>query len=132
LILLDTSVLVNFLSGRSTRATLLLERLVIEQAEFYLTGPVIQEVLQGARDPAEWRRLEVYLSSQLRVQARDPLRSYVEAARIYFECRRKGLTVRSTADCLVAQIALENKLALLQDDRDFEAIAQVRPLRTLP
>ena len=132
MILLDTSVLVNFLSGRSTRATLLLERLVIEQAEFYLTGPVIQEVLQGARDPAEWRRLEVYLSSQLRVQARDPLRSYVEAARIYFECRRKGLTVRSTADCLVAQIALENKLALLQDDRDFEAIAQVRPLRTLP
>jgi predicted nucleic acid-binding protein len=132
LILLDTSVLVNFLSGRSTRATLLLERLVTEQAEFYLTGPVIQEVLQGARDPAEWRRLEVYLSSQLRVQARDPLRSYVEAARIYFECRRKGLTVRSTADCLVAQIALENKLALLQDDRDFEAIAQVRPLRMLP
>jgi len=40
--------------------------------------------------------------------------------------------VRSAADCLIAQIALENELALLHSDRDFEAIAEVRPLRTLP
>jgi len=40
--------------------------------------------------------------------------------------------VRSAADCLIAQIALENDLALLHNDRDFEAIRKVRPLKTLP
>ena len=40
--------------------------------------------------------------------------------------------MRSSAECLIAQVALERKLALLHSDRDFDAIAKVRPLRTLP
>jgi predicted nucleic acid-binding protein len=55
-----------------------------------------------------------------------------QAARIYFDCRRRGLTVRSTIDCFIAQLALEHRLALLHDDRGYAAIARVRPLRTLP
>ncbi len=31
-------------------------------------------------------------------------------------------------DCLIAQTALENQLKLLASDRDYEAIAKVRPL----
>ena len=65
------------------------------------------------------------------VDVRDPVASYVAAARIYFDCRRRALTVRSSTDCLVAQVALDNRLTLLHSDRDFEAIAKVRPLRTL-
>jgi predicted nucleic acid-binding protein len=42
------------------------------------------------------------------------------------------VTVRSTLDCLIAQIALEHGLALLHEDRDFESIRRVRPLTTLP
>jgi predicted nucleic acid-binding protein len=41
----------------------------------------------------------------------------------------KGITVRSTADCLIAQIAIENKLLLLHNDRDFEAMSAVAPLK---
>jgi predicted nucleic acid-binding protein len=66
------------------------------------------------------------------VDLRHPVESYLEAARIYFDCRRRALTVRSSVDCLVAQVALDNKLVLLHSDRDFDAIARVRPLRTLP
>jgi hypothetical protein len=132
LILVDTSVLVDFLSGTDSAPARYLERLVAEEAAFYLTPLVVQEVLQGARDEAEWRALRTYLGSQMSVTARDPLRSHVEAARIYFDCRRRGLTIRSTIDCLIAQIALEHGFALLHDDRDFEAIRRVRKLRTLP
>ncbi len=132
MILVDTSVLVDFLAGRETAPCRYLERLVREQAAFFLAPPVIQEVLQGARDEAEWRMLNTYLASQMWVGVRDPLQSHVDAARIYFDCRRRGLTVRSTADCLIAQIALEHGFALLHDDRDFESIRAVRPLSTLP
>jgi hypothetical protein len=65
------------------------------------------------------------------VDVADRLASEVAAARIFFECRRSGLTVRSAADCLIAQIAIENDLALLHNDRDFEAIQRVRPLKTV-
>ena len=132
MILVDTSVLIDLFSGRENRPTLLLRRLIRDSEPFYLAPPIVREVLQGARNEADWRRLRSYLTSQMIVDATDGLASEVAAARIYFECRRRGLTVRSAADCLIAQIALESDLALLHNDRDFEAIRKVRPLQTLP
>jgi predicted nucleic acid-binding protein len=131
-ILVDTSVLIGFLTGADTPGTRYLERLEEQAVPFHLSSVVIQETLQGARDIGQWRKLESYLTNQLCVEPQQGLKSYVEAARIYFDCRRKALTVRSTTDCLIAQIALEHGYALLHEDRDFDAIARVRPLRTLP
>ena len=131
MILVDTSVLIDLFAGRENRPTLRLRQLIQDSEPFYLAPPIIREVLQGARNEAEWRRLRLYLTSQMRVDVADRLASEVAAARIYFECRRRGLTVRSAADCLIAQIAIENDLALLHNDRDFEAIRKVRPLKTV-
>jgi predicted nucleic acid-binding protein len=129
--LVDTSVLIDLFAGRENRPTLRLRQLIRDSEPFYLAPPIIREVLQGARNEAEWRRLRLYLTSQMWVDVADRLASEVAAARIYFECRRRGLTVRSAADCLIAQIAIENDLALLHNDRDFEAIRGVRPLMTV-
>lgn len=131
MILADTSVLIDLFAGRENRPTLRLRQLIQDSEPFYLAPPIIREVLQGARNEAEWRRLRLYLTSQMWVDVADRLASEVAAARIYFECRRRGLTVRSAADCLIAQIAIENDLALLHNDRDFEAIRKVRPLKTV-
>ena len=131
MILVDTSVLIDLFAGRENQPTLHLRQLIRDSEPFYLAPPIIREVLQGARNEAEWRRLRLYLTSQLRVDVADRLASEVAAARIYFECRRRGLTVRSAGDCLIAQIAMENTLALLHNDRDFEAIRKVRPLMTV-
>lgn len=57
--------------------------------------------------------------------------SWQAAARIYYDLRRQGLTVRSPIDCCIAQTALQNDLLLVHNDRDFETIAQVRPLQNL-
>jgi len=55
------------------------------------------------------------------------------AARLYQSCRRAGKTPRSSNDCLIARIAIEHDLVLLQDDRDFAAVASVAPeLRLYP
>jgi predicted nucleic acid-binding protein len=131
-ILADTSALIPYLTGRETAASALLERLVSEEVEIALTPEIVQEVLQGARDEREWRTLKRYLVGQRVLATADPLRSHVEAARIYYDCRRRGLTVRSTLDCIVAQTALEKDVPLLHDDRDYDAIQRVRPLKTLP
>ncbi len=104
MILVDTSALIPYLRGRETAASALLERLVSEEVEIALTPEIVQEVLQGARDEKEWRTLKRYLVGQRVLAAADPLRSHVEAARIYYECRRRGLTVRSTS-CTISGVS---------------------------
>ena len=58
-----------------------------------------------------------------------PLDVFLQAADLYRSARRAGLTVRSSADCLIATCALRNHLSVLHRDRDFPALAQVSPLR---
>ena len=79
--------------------------------------------------PAEWRTLYDYLSTQELLTAPDLLVSHVSAARIFYDCRRRGITLRGSIDCFVAQLALENDAVLLHNDEDFDRISSVRPLR---
>jgi predicted nucleic acid-binding protein len=110
------------------------ERLVSLEAEgipFLLPGLCFQEVLQGARNEREWGLLEEYLGSQELLFSSNPAVTYREAARIYYDCRRRGLTIRSSVDCFVAQLVLEVGGTLLHNDGDYESIAHVRPLKLL-
>jgi predicted nucleic acid-binding protein len=132
MILVDTSVLLPFLGGRSTQASEVFADALSGGLEIALTPIVVQEVLQGAREELEWGKLRGYLLSQAILAPRDPVATHVAAARIYYDCRRRRLTVRSTLDCVIAQIAIEHGVPLFHDDRDYDAIARVRKLKTLP
>ena len=85
------------------------------------------ELLQGAKDEKEWELLTNYLSTQYYLEADD--NTWQEAARIYFELRRKGVTISSPIDCCIAQIAMEHGAILLHRDKDFERISRIRPLK---
>ena len=84
------------------------------------------ELLQGAADEREWAMLADFLEGQDYVEASGD--TWRDAARIYFDLRRRGRTVRSPIDCCIAQLAIENNLRLLHNDQDFETITEVRPL----
>jgi predicted nucleic acid-binding protein len=68
-----------------------------------------------------------YLGSQTFYHPVDLVESYRKAARMYFDCRRAGVTIRSSMNCLIARVTIEHGLALLHDDRDFEKMAEVIP-----
>jgi len=55
--------------------------------------------------------------------------SYIKAAQLHRKCRKRGITIRKTADCIIAQTAIENQLLLLHNDVDFDRIASCCPLR---
>jgi predicted nucleic acid-binding protein len=131
LIVVDSSVLISFLRGVPTPGANRLAELELVGEPFALPVACCQEVLQGARDEREWRLLDTYLSSQWLLAPADPWQTHREAARIYFDCRRRGVTVRSTVDCLIAQLVIDHAAILLHEDADFERIREVRPLRTL-
>lgn len=131
MIFVDTSVLVDFMAGRWTAAATRLRDLEAEGTPFKIPMVCCQEVLQGAKDEAQWRKLAAVLRTQELVTASDPFATHLAAARIYFECRRLGLTIRSSIDCWIAQLVLEEDGLLLHSDEDFERIRKVRPLQTL-
>ncbi len=56
------------------------------------------------------------------------LADWEDAALLYRRARFRGLTVRSTNDCLIATVAIRTGTRLLSRDRDFEALAEVSDL----
>jgi predicted nucleic acid-binding protein len=127
MVLVDTSVWIDFLRGRATRAVAGLRDALDEGLAVALTSLIYQEILQGADSEQSYLELESFFGGQRFLHVLDPVDSHARAARLYMECRRQGRTVRSSVDCLVAQIALEHDVALLHDDRDFAEIAKIAP-----
>ncbi len=123
--LVDTSVWLDFFRNRSTQAVEQFEEILEENLPFGITSTIYQEVLQGADSPRDFSRLQKYLATQMFYHPQDPVLSYEHAANLYFTCRRQGITIRGTIDCLIAQIAIEHQLRLLHNDRDFSQIATV-------
>jgi predicted nucleic acid-binding protein len=120
MLLIDTSVWIKlFRNPDGDFKQTLIE--AIDGKDYYLSRFTQTELLQGSRNEREWTELNSYLSTQDYI---DPgVQSWSHAARIYYELRRQGTTVRNTIDCLIAASAIEHDLLLLHDDRDFEAIA---------
>ncbi|HEX3553872.1 MAG TPA: PIN domain-containing protein [Thermoanaerobaculia bacterium] len=131
MIVVDSSVLIDWFKGRATPTTDRLQDLENAGIPFSIPGVCLQEVLQGARDEREWKLLSEYLESQDLLLSADSVSTHRDAARIFYDCRRKGITIRSSVDCFIAQLALEHDGVLLHDDDDFEWIRQVRPLKTM-
>lgn len=62
MILVDTSVLINFFRGRETLGTKYLEILISEEQPFCINEFIYQELLQGSKDEKEFSTLKSYLS----------------------------------------------------------------------
>ena len=129
MVLVDTSVLVDFFKGAKNKEVLLFEEIIKSDIPFGITSLIFQELLQGAKDSKEFNRLVKYLGSQRFLHPKDTVDSYKKAAAIYFNARRNGITIRSTIDCVIAQLAIEHNAFLLHNDQDFNRIAQFTNLK---
>ncbi len=126
--LIDTSVWIAVFRDRTDTVRQSLSAIINEQPIF-LSRFTQMELLQGCRDEREWRLLETYLQDQDYIEPTP--HTWVAAARIYYDLQRQGLTVRSSIDCCIAQLAIEHQFILIHNDRDFETIATVTSLNSL-
>lgn len=129
MVLIDTSVWIDFLNGVRTPETDWLDQQLPRQ-RLGVLDLVLCEVLQGVRSETEagtvlkeLKRLEVFATGGLDLA--------VAAARNYRLLRRKGRTVRKTLDCLIATFCLVHGHALLHCDRDFDPFEKVLGLRVV-
>lgn len=128
MIVVDTSVWIEFLEGTGTSFDCHLAELIRVDAPIALTEVIYCEVLQGIRDDAVHARVREVLQA-FPVLLLDGLRSADRAVALYRACRRKGFTIRSTVDCLIAAVCLEAGAELFHHDRDFDVLAKVADLK---
>jgi predicted nucleic acid-binding protein len=131
LILIDASAFIEFLNRTGSRADLLIEQLIRNGEEIALADLTLTEILQGIKNDREYREVKSSLLTFPILSLKSP-ESCIGAAELHRKCRKKGLTIRSTIDLLIAQIALEHQVTLLHNDRDFDAIARVCDLLVMP
>jgi len=127
-ILVDTSVWIDFFNGHQSVESAYLRTCISDAHPLVVPGLVLTEILMGLRTESDATRVADGLSGFDEAPPLDT-RDSRKAAQIYRECRNRGRTIRSTIDCVIAQLCLRHGYELLAKDRDFESIAQVFPLR---
>lgn len=118
MVIVDTTVWIDYLAGTATRQTSWLHQELGRQP-LGLTDLILCEVLQGIRDEHAFRRVRRNLF-HFRIFDTGGRDLAVAAARNYRWLRQRGLTVRKTIDCLIATFCLEAGHSLLHRDRDFD------------
>jgi len=124
-VLVDTSVMIGYLQGDENNAVNRFQYILENNIPFGINLLIYQEVLQGVKTEKDFAKTKKYLDTQRFYSLKDEKESYASAAKIYFLCRKKGLTIGSTIDCLIAQTSIENNLYLLHNDSDFDNIVKV-------
>jgi len=122
MVIVDTTVWIDYLAGRETPQVAWLETHLTAQ-RLGLLDLILCEILQGLetdRDAAlvlrDLRRFALFKTGGSDLA--------VEAAHRYRQLRARGRTVRKTIDCLIATFCLRNAHALLHNDRDFDAFEE--------
>jgi predicted nucleic acid-binding protein len=128
IVVVDTSVWIDFFRGATTSVVERFVALVDDDAGIAITDVILTEILQGLRSEADVRRVERRLSpfEVLRLEELDDFR---RAAALYRSARRKGITIRRTLDCLIASVCIREGAALLHADSDFDRLASCSALQ---
>jgi predicted nucleic acid-binding protein len=125
MVLVDTSVLIGYFRGFNGAPYRKMKYLVDNNMPYGICGYVYQELLQGAASRNELELLKKYLDPLPFYSLKHGKLSYENVARLFFDGRKKGITIRNSIDLIIAEIAMENDLYLLHDDRDYVKIAEI-------
>jgi predicted nucleic acid-binding protein len=124
-IIVDTSILIGYFKGNEGPPYDKMDYIIDNDIPYGIDSHIYLELLQGAKDKSEYAILKEYLNTLPFYELKRGKQSYENAALMYIKCREKGITIRSTIDLIIAEIAVENNLHILHDDDDFTNMAKI-------
>lgn len=130
MILIDTSAWVEFLRETGSVVHLRTREILRDDKSFATCAPVRMELLMGARSERHLRQLDALLARGT-VLPTGPAQ-YDEAASLYRQARRQGVTVRKAMDCLIGAHAIAAAIPVLHSDADFQGLARSTDLQEHP
>ncbi len=122
-ILADTSVWINFFKGINSKEVSILTQYIENDDPIFLCPTIVQEILQGINNDKQFREIKEYLLA-FGILNDNGLEMAISAAILYRSLRKKGITIRKSNDCLIAQYAINHSLHVLHQDRDFDLIIE--------
>jgi len=128
-ILVDSSVWIDYFNGTVTPQTEKLDRL-LGQEPLAIGDLTLAEVLQGFQSERDFNEARRLLTS-LTVVALGGQEIAIQAARNFRALRKTGVTIRKTVDTIIATWCIENGFELLHSDRDFEPLVKHLGLRVV-
>jgi predicted nucleic acid-binding protein len=129
MILVDTSVWIDFLAGKDTPHRHILHQLIEKEEDICITEIILTEILQGIKDDNVYETTKSYILEFPIIKPKG-IETYIAGAEIFRKCRKQGKTIRKTIDCIIAAIAQENGLTLFHNDNDFAIIEKCIGLKT--
>jgi len=128
MILVDSSVWIDYFNGKRSWQTDLLDNL-FSNVPIIMGDLILTEVLQGFKSDKDYKAAKKHLS-ELPFRQMGGYNVAVQSAQNYRKLRKTGVTVRKTIDIIIATFCIIEGLTLLHDDRDFDPIASHFPLKT--
>ena len=122
MILVDTTVWIDFFSGRPCPHVDTLEQLLQTGEDICICGIILAEVLQGIRSDSIHAKTKNFFESLIFLPMTRA--TFLLSSQIYRTLRKKGFTIRTPLDCMIASVAIEHRVSLLHNDRDFNLIAK--------
>jgi predicted nucleic acid-binding protein len=127
LILVDSSVWIDYFRGTITVQTEKLDRLLGQQP-LAIGDLILTEVLQGFDSEKDFNHVRKMLTSLIVVELGGQ-EIAIQVAKNFRALRRRGMTVRKTIDTVIATRCIVSGYELLHDDRDFDPFAKYLGLR---
>jgi predicted nucleic acid-binding protein len=127
MILVDSSVWIDYFSGNGTREAELLDETLGNRA-VAIGDLILTEVLQGFRQDRDYKTARSLLE-ELTIFELLGREMAVKSAENFRKLRKKGVTIRKTADVIIASFCIEHRLPLLFSDKDFRPFVEHLGLR---
>jgi predicted nucleic acid-binding protein len=128
MIVVDSSVWIDYFNGRPTLEAEALDRLPTPQ--LVIGDLIMAEVLQGFRHESDIRRAEgIYAALEFRRMGGRAIA--IAAARNHRALRDRGVTPRSSIGTIIATFCIAEGHHLLHCDRDFDPFERHLGLRVL-
>ena len=129
MIIVDTSVWIDYFNGVDTNETSILD-VSFGKQEVAIGDLIVLEILCGFRLDKDYSTAKKYLAHLHHYNMLNPQLA-LKAADNYRKLRKKGITIRKTADIIIATFCIDQKLPLLYTDRDFTPFTQHLKLRSV-
>ena len=118
MVIADSSVWITFQRQPSSEVARHLDSLLANH-EIVMVGPVMTELLQGARSEEEF----TFFAERLRVLSFLSVdqSTWIQAGEINFRLKRQGQTL-GFADLIISAIAMQNDIPVYTTDNDYQRV----------
>ena len=129
MILVDTSVWIDFFIGSDNGQVAYLENAINKKINICTCGIILTEVLQGIKNDQQYNETKYFFDRFIYFPMKKD--TFISSANLYRQLRKKGITIRKPVDCMIAAVAIENDIPLLHNDKDFQQIIENSELKNI-